>query len=827
MGGGSGGDDSRRPSAAAIAELPRLLPSGDEAGSPPGDRAFRPDVEGLRAVAILLVVLFHAGVSQLSGGYIGVDVFFVVSGYVITGVLLRERASTGTTSLVGFYARRARRILPAATVVLITTVVAAYVLLGTASALRTADDAKWAALFLANFHFAAVGTNYLSAQLPPSPLQNFWTLSVEEQFYVVFPTLFVLVAGLRLRVHLRTKMFAALGLVVIVSLGWSVIQTGSNPNAAYFSPFTRAWELALGAIVALAAPHLAKVSSAVAAIVTWAGLSAIVVAAVVYNAQTPYPGLYAALPVCGAAMVIAAGTANPEFGVERLLGTWPFRQLGRLSYSLYLWHWPILILAAESQGRESLPLSSNLGWLLVALGASIVTYKLVENPIRHSRWLRRRSVVSIGLGAALIGATLLVSTVASFVAAPVTSTLTTPPVTSTASLATVEDLVRAAPTITSIAIHLVPPWQSTDYGGPAQAGGACDPIDFAATTMKPCLFGDPHGERTMVLYGDSHSAMWFQTVDDIAMADHWKLWYLGKSACPVDLLPFENPGNFGPPLGEFTQCDQWHSYATHQINRLRPSLVIVSQESHDAPGYRAYNSLQWRSGLAKFFSSITVPGVHFDVIGNIPQLPDDPVQCLDVHPDDVQACSAPRAKSLEPYGRAEEEAVESVGGHYVDVTSWFCSTMCTAVIGNYQVYLNQHHVMGSYATYLGGVMAQALQLPASTDAAWHITPVVIGPKPGSVLKGTVFLDAGIKSSGIGNDVKVAFVLSGNGKHGLVIAKARPSTCLCLWGWLARWNSAKVPNGTYSLTVSAHTSDGGFGTSTSIQVRVMNRVARTG
>ncbi len=274
-------------------------------------------------------------------------------------------------------------------------------------------------------------------------------------------------------------------------------------------------------------------------------------------------------------MVIAAGTANPKFGVERLLGTLPFRQLGRLSYSLYLWHWPILILAAESQGRESLPLSSNLGWLLVALGASIVTYWVVENPIRHSRWLRRRSVASIGMGAALIGATLLVSTVESAVATPVVSALTTPPVAATASLATVEDLVRAAPAIKSVPIHLVPPLQSIDFGNPPEA--ACLAIDYAATTMKPCLFGDPHGERTMILYGDSHSEMWFQTVDDIAEAAHWKLWYLGKEACPVELLPMAgNPG-------EYSQCDQWHTYAIDQINRVRPNAVIVSQEYHDTP----------------------------------------------------------------------------------------------------------------------------------------------------------------------------------------------------------------------------------------------------
>ena len=234
------------------------------------------------------------------------------------------------------------------------------------------------------------------------------------------------------------------------------------------------------------------------------------------------------------------------------------------------------------------------------------------------------------MGAALIGATLLVSTVETAVATPVVSTLITPPDASTASLATVEELVRAAPAITSVPIHLVPPLQSIDYGNPI--GAACQAIDYAATTMKPCVFGDPHGERTMVLYGDSHSDMWFQTVDDIAEAAHWKLLYLAKVACPVELLPMAgNPG-------EYSQCDQWHSNAIDQINRLRPNVVIVSQEYHHAPDGRAYSGDQWRAGLVKFFSSITVPGVQFDVIGNIPQLPNDPVQCLDVHPDDVPAC---------------------------------------------------------------------------------------------------------------------------------------------------------------------------------------------
>jgi peptidoglycan/LPS O-acetylase OafA/YrhL len=798
-------------SATASDGVSTLLPSGDEAGTAPEDRAFRPDVEGLRAVAVLLVVLYHAGVGQLGGGYVGVDVFFVISGFVITGVLLRERVTAGATSLLGFYARRCRRILPAATLVLVCTVVASHVVLGAAAGVRTADDAKWAAVFLANFHFASVGTNYLAAQLPPSPLQNFWTLSVEEQFYLVFPTLFLMVAGLRLRLSLRTRLLVVLGAISVCSLSWSIIQTASNPNSAYFSPFTRAWELALGAMVALATPKLARVPAAIAATVTWIGLAAIVLAAVVFNGQTAYPGVLVAVPVGGAALVIAGGTAGSRFGAESLLGLWPFRHLGRISYSLYLWHWPILILAAESQGQTSLSLSSSLAWLLVALGASIVTYWLVENPIRHSVWLRRRHVASVGMGAALIATTLLVATLETSIGAPPTSAVTTAPPSSTPDLASVEHLVREATAIKSVPAHVQPPLQSVSMGYPPPS---CEPATYAQTSMTPCLLGDPHGALTMVLYGDSHSAMWFQNIDAVAKAAHWKLWYIGKSACPAELLPTMNPPGFGPLYGSYRQCNQWHTVAIAKINRLRPDLVIVSQEVEAAPGNLYYTSNQWRAGLADFFSSITVPNVHFDVIGNIPTISHDPPLCLNAHPDDVPACSAPRAKAINSYNQAEAEAVNSVGGRYVDVTPWFCSATCTAVIGDYQVYYDGYHVTGAYAATLEGVMSGALQLPASTDVDWHLSARVVTPAGGAALSGTTVLDAW---TGFRAGVHVQFVLTGNGYHQTVVATAQPS----LFGWYAHWNTTSVPNGTYILRSRAQTSNNGSGLSAGVPVRVTN------
>ena len=380
----------------------RLLRSGDEAGTAPGDRKFRPDVEGLRAVAILLVVLFHVGVPWLTGGFVGVDVFFVLSGFVITGLLLREHAVSGRTRLLSFYGRRSRRILPAATLVIIVTVFAAYHWLGFLTGNDTARVGRSASLFYANFYFIHTGTNYLASQAPPSALQNYWSLSVEEQFYVVYPTLFILTSWLGRRIELKYRLMAVLACGVVASFAWSVHQTSTSQIAAFFSPFTRAWELALGVLVAVASPQLARLPRTVAMTMSWVGLAGIATAAVAYSSTTPYPGVAALLPVLATALVVAAGAAQPRLGAEILLRRPPFQWMGKLSYSLYLWHWPILILAAQYAGHP-LSVGDNLLWVSAALGLSIVTFFALENPIRHSRFFSRSGIRSVLLGGVLIG----------------------------------------------------------------------------------------------------------------------------------------------------------------------------------------------------------------------------------------------------------------------------------------------------------------------------------------------------------------------------------------------------------------------------------------
>ncbi|HEY5001238.1 MAG TPA: acyltransferase [Acidimicrobiales bacterium] len=386
----------------------RFLPSGDEAGSAPEDRPFRPDVEGLRAIAILFVVLFHVGLPEFRSGYTGVDIFFVISGFVITGLLLRERASDGKISFLTFYARRAKRILPAAILVIVVTLVATYLLVGRREARLVADDSRWTALFLGNFHFANLFPNVF-VKRPASPLTNYWSLAVEEQFYLVYPAFFVLLMSIARRRSFQARLAIGLVAAIVLSFAVSAISTKAGQFAAYYSPLTRVWELAIGALIAVGAPQLKKLPSVIAASITWLGMLSIAISAVAISTTTPYPGISAALPVVGTALVIAGGTAASRRGAEVVLRLPPFRWIGRLSYSWYLWHLPILVIAAEyAHTTFASSVAMKLTLVAFALLLAAATYLFIENPIRHSVFLTRNPQ------AIMAGSVLLVGTCVAF-----------------------------------------------------------------------------------------------------------------------------------------------------------------------------------------------------------------------------------------------------------------------------------------------------------------------------------------------------------------------------------------------------------------------------
>lgn len=464
-----------------------------------------------------------------------------------------------------------------------------------------------------------------------------------------------------------------------------------------------------------------RIPHPVGAAMTWVGLTAIAFGAVEFNATTPYPGSLVAIPVMGACLFIAGGTNTPRWAAESVLGAAPARWVGRLSYSIYLWHWPILMIAAEAADKSSLPFSRNVVWLLVAMGAAVASFYLIERPVRHASLghsNRSATWAPIGLGVLLIAVSLGVATFqldthrgqvsahsnrqpAQFdpldVPAPAPSE------------SAVKAAVDASTRITSIPADMTPPLNdvSDDWGGP---GGPCWPAT-AATSVPSCVFGDPQGTHTMVLYGDSHAAMWFYPVDLIAALFHWRLILLSKGWCPPNMLPYGNPPGVGNPQGEFVQCDQWHQFALQRIRQLRPDLVIVTQELSSKPDGGGYTPGQWGKGMAKTLQQIAVPASRIVVLGNIPSLPVSPPLCLSHHLTDVQACSSPLADRLVETNAAEKAAATRVGARYLNVIPWFCSTTCTAVIDRYEVYFDDYHITLAYAAYLTGVLGSALALP--------------------------------------------------------------------------------------------------------------------
>ncbi len=382
------------------------LPVHPPEDSPGGQEIhFRPDIEGLRAVAVVPVVLFHAGVSWLQGGYVGVDVFFVISGFLITGLLLREHEKRNRISISGFYARRARRILPAAMLVIVLTVTASYFIQNFVEYARVAQDGRWAALFAANIHFAEVGTGYFQQSVAPSPLEHYWSLGVEEQFYLVWPALILLVGALFTRIPLRWRITTFAAAATVASFVWSLFQTTSNPTWAYFSPFTRGWELGIGAVAATLIPQFRKLPKAAGMTIAYGGLAAIVLAAVWYTPATPYPGTAALLPVLGATAVIVGGASGT--GAGHVLGLRPARSVGRVSFGWYLLHYPPMIILTGALWTHPLAVQENLIIAVVTLVAAYGMYAVMETPIRRSPFLAYRPWLSISLGLVLVFAVFL------------------------------------------------------------------------------------------------------------------------------------------------------------------------------------------------------------------------------------------------------------------------------------------------------------------------------------------------------------------------------------------------------------------------------------
>ncbi|MCV7012623.1 acyltransferase [Mycolicibacterium madagascariense] len=708
---------------------------------------FRRDVHGLRAVAVLAVVLFHAGVPGVGGGFVGVDVFFVISGFVITGLLWREASATGTIGLRRFYGARARRLLPTAAVVAVVTMIASAILLSPLQVRSVGMDGIASALYLNNYVLIGAGVNYFGKHdlVSPSPFQHCWSLGVEEQFYLVWPLLIVGIAWVVRRVRrvgakadatVSVRPFAiVLAVVAVLSFGSSVVLTYVIPPVAFYSLPTRAWQLALGGMVALTASRWRRLPFPWAVLTGVTGLLMIGWAATRFDAATHYPGVAAAMPALGAALIIGAGGAAPTRGVGLVLGSPRLRRIGDLSYSWYLWHWPVLVLAPVVIGHP-LGLTARLAAVLLSAGLAALTLRLVENPLRFAPRIRRSPWASLTLGGAssavavCVCAAVLVQTPDPVGRGPATASMVVtdtpiPPGSDVAAFdAAVRDVfgqvqaaVAASLRTTAVPSNLNPPLTDQFAQQLAIAGHGCLVVLPFDDVQPDCTVGDLTSSTSIALVGDSRAAMLDPAFQRIATQRHWRLQMMAKAGCSITDLPVASEFNGVAEL--FDRCPQWRSQVMARLAAAPPDLIVVSSaRAYDAngahtmvPGLHMYDHA-WLDSLTRLVRALRATGARVLVLGPTPDPPAPVPQCLSAHLDDALACAPTRrASGKDASGMAAEStATGAGGGQYADLTALFCaSERCPVIVGNTMVYFDSGHLTHEYSELLAPAMGALVE----------------------------------------------------------------------------------------------------------------------
>jgi peptidoglycan/LPS O-acetylase OafA/YrhL len=679
--------------------------------------AFRPDIQGLRTVAVLTVVANHL-FGWPAGGFVGVDVFFVISGFLITGIILREHDRTGTISFRSFYRRRIRRIFPIATLVLAVTVAASYAVYLSDRAQGVATDAVWTFFFAANWRFAAADTDYFADAGLLSPLQHYWSLAVEEQFYLVWPWLLLIVlsiAAYRGRTGQRLAV-AVMLLIVAGSFVAALLETESDPTGAYFSTVDRAWELGLGALLAMLAPLCARIPSPVRPVLGWIGLIGIGASLFLVKEAPGFPAPWAALPVLSTVLVIAAGTGGPQrflFPLTNRLSVY----LGDISYSLYLWHFPVIVLLAELPLKESTYYALAL---LVMFSLSIASFHLVEDPVRRSRWLEPRGEVGrdwrpsvfrgsllwlLAAGTAVLAVMAIARPPSSDVdAVPVDSSVTT------SAAATPQDALRGAVTA-AVAADEFPEFSpdlaslGTENWVKEAAARGC--ADITSTNLERCASGPADAEKTVVLVGDSFGIAWMPGVREGFEKAGWRVYGITKGQCPSASVSVTHDEGKAYP-----ECDEHRGWALAEAVRLQPDLVILADAANTLD--RLASKATGAAARAEIETGVRTTVAALDPAQRRVALLSPPPSGASLQecvtrfsgPDD---CEMTINEGWKQFAAAQRQAADVAKATYVDTSGWFCteSGRCPAFVGTTPVRADGGHLTVAYAKELAALIVAA------------------------------------------------------------------------------------------------------------------------
>ena len=655
---------------------------------------FRADIQGLRAVAVLLVVVYHAAPTLVPGGYIGVDIFFVISGFLITTHLLDSLRTEGTISLAKFYARRALRILPAAFTVLVLSLVAALIWV---PPLQHDDVFQWAvatAVYAPNMLAGLLSTDYL-AESAPSVFQHYWSLGVEEQFYLVWPV--ILLLGWRLLGRSENALLKLATVVVAVSFALCLVVTQFSQPWAFFSLPTRAWELGAGGLVAFFVRRApAPPRRADAGIVAWTGLAGLVAAALMYDSGTPFPGYHAVLPVAATVLIIVGGTER--MGPAWALSVRPLQFVGLISYSFYLVHWPLLVIPQAAVGYANpLPLWARLSLAALGIPLAYLLYRFIEDPARRTGLLATMAPVRTLLVA--VTGTVLISALAAVGSAAHDRVRL-----DSGEAVSVEPLSPFPAGTAFVPSNLAPSLRESAEDAPLLYANGCD-TSVRRIDSSGCQFGKDPNAPVVALFGDSHATSWFPALHALAREGIIRLDTSTLGTCPSARVPTP----LEPSLD--ARCRQWRAEVIQRLNAERPEVILLANHAaRYEPNNESDFAEQWARGLAATIESLP-DSSRVGVVADVPNMGESPAICLSAHLEDADACAVPRSVALDAaLSNVEETTAEAAGATYLDLTDYFCSPVsCPPIIGNLLTHRDGDHLTSTFSQALAAPLWRELE----------------------------------------------------------------------------------------------------------------------
>jgi len=641
---------------------------------PPLQLRYQPAIQGLRAIAVLLVLAAHAGVPNLYGGLVGVDVFFVISGYLITGLLVTEITSTGKLNLLQFYARRLKRLLPALLLMLCGTAFAIAAFIPLPEHPAQASAAASAALWISNIHFILTEQSYFESTTLANAYLHTWSLGVEEQFYLLWPLLILLIY--KANDNLRLPLLVC---IALASFTWCLWLTHESPTLAFYLMPARIWQFSIGAIVWLVASQSPYRALPTGRLLLLTGLMAIVGAACWIDKSTRYPDWISLLPTLGAAScLLALDQQASEKAPASVLGWGPLKYIGDISYSLYLWHWPVLVVG------QHLLLETTLYSQLLLLATSFIlahlSYRLVENPIRRhdsTRFPAKWQLLACAVAVVLSNVELI----------------------KWHNSATRE--IKAQPPS---------PYALARKDLPETYQLGCDEWYFSAQ-VKPCEFGDNTAPRLAVLWGDSIGAQWLPALKRALDLDagEWRITVLTKAACPIVDQPL-----FYERLGRlYTECSDWRASASEYIQLLNPELLIIGSS-----GSYALDSAQWAQGMQRILNEHVSTAQHKVLIAPTFSLGFNGITCLEQH--DPATSSQPNATACTTAAENQSRAGAITGlsraaqmtpaTTLIDLNNEVCPDgLCRARMRGVFVYRDNEHLTATFAASLQANLREKLQ----------------------------------------------------------------------------------------------------------------------